>query len=384
MNINDPKFLTGETITAARLAKRDDAITGAVPKDGSEAMTGTLTVPAVKVGGVVEKGLSVYFTPNLVSNQKAHLILGNIEFLGNIEVEVTSAWDQAQAQGCIKRLFSIAIASNNGVIPNESRYIEAIGPITAHLAIGSVTWDAANSRWYIPIVHRSSAQNRVDVRVRAASPVAANVSDLLANLAIGPVYTSDATVYPEPFVELPATTKIGGRGITNPGGAVANSIPVTDGTHGAVGRALAIMDGAGAARSGTTPGGTEGNSVAISDGAGAVGMAKKSYVVDDRPGGAPVVGDYMKSVTHEFQTVAALGLGTLSTSTYVGLTTMAPWSDDSGGKIHQWAYANDGLFVRTGSSVGGWGAWAHVIDGAGKMGATFMKQAAGLAIALGG
>lgn len=49
MNVGDPKFLTGDVITAARLGKRDDALAAALPKNGTEPMSAKLDAPGLVI-----------------------------------------------------------------------------------------------------------------------------------------------------------------------------------------------------------------------------------------------------------------------------------------------------------------------------------------------
>lgn len=66
-------------------------------------------------------------------------------------------------------------------------------------------------------------------------------------------------------------------------------------------------------------------------------------------------GDLQKRVTVDFKAGNTIGLA----SNYYTVWTMCPWTDDSGGPAHQFAYGSDGLFYRQGLSSG-WGSWQKV------------------------
>ena len=85
---------------------------------------------------------------------------------------------------------------------NESRYTEVLGVTADNFAIGEVTWDSTNSRYFIPIVHRTSTGNTAQIRIRCLGGDA-NQTDFIENLVVGSVYTSDTTAYDKPQVSFP-------------------------------------------------------------------------------------------------------------------------------------------------------------------------------------
>jgi hypothetical protein len=73
------------------------------------------------------------------------------------------------------------------------------------------------------------------------------------------------------------------------------------------------------------------------------------------------VGDYSRQVGFDFKSIDKIG--SPDTSTYAGVVTIAPWTDDSGGGNHQLAFTSNGNFYyRYGTRSGGWNSWRKVID----------------------
>ena len=57
-------------------------------------------------------------------------------------------------------------------------------------------------------------------------------------------------------------------------------------------------------------------------------------------------------------------IGSPASSTYSYLLGLKGWSDDSGGKAHELAFNDKGIYHRTGTDSGGWGNWSRVITSA--------------------
>lgn len=65
---------------------------------------------------------------------------------------------------------------------------------------------------------------------------------------------------------------------------------------------------------------------------------------------------YKQRVTNEFKTRSAVGVP--GSGTYCAVTTIAPWTDQSGGRWTQIAYGDDGnLYMRKSSDANTWGPW---------------------------
>ncbi|WP_157986587.1 hypothetical protein [Chitinophaga alhagiae] len=58
-------------------------------------------------------------------------------------------------------------------------------------------------------------------------------------------------------------------------------------------------------------------------------------------------------------------IGVPGDGTYSGLMTVAPWSDASGGNVHQVNFNNEGLFYRQGAQGGSWQEWSKLLTSRG-------------------
>lgn len=68
--------------------------------------------------------------------------------------------------------------------------------------------------------------------------------------------------------------------------------------------------------------------------------------------------NYPKQTAYEFKTRTVIGVP--GSSTYVSLTTKVPWSDSSGGYVHQVASSSDGTYERYGSTT--WTTWQKLAE----------------------
>jgi len=72
------------------------------------------------------------------------------------------------------------------------------------------------------------------------------------------------------------------------------------------------------------------------------------------------VGTFKRKLTYEFKARATVGVP--GTGNFSGMLTMAPWSDNSGGKVHQMNFNDGGIFYRTGSYLTNqWDTWRKFI-----------------------
>jgi hypothetical protein len=79
----------------------------------------------------------------------------------------------------------------------------------------------------------------------------------------------------------------------------------------------------------------------------------------DTRASATTPNDYsFRQVFQQFKQTSSIGL-TASSSTFCSLVGFRAWSnDDTGGKAHEIAYANDGIYYRSGFSSTGWDPWS--------------------------
>jgi len=68
---------------------------------------------------------------------------------------------------------------------------------------------------------------------------------------------------------------------------------------------------------------------------------------------------YNNELKAEFKLKSVVGFPDLNT--YSGMLTLAPWSDDSGGKVHQMNFNADGIFYRNAFQSEQWGGWNKML-----------------------
>jgi hypothetical protein len=160
------------------------------------------------------KEFTISFSPNAVANQKVDLYISGTQFFwGNIDVELTGNYSNQNTSGLIKKSFGLGLNPGGAIYSNDARYSEVSGATSDNFAISNLSWDAANSRYKITIVHRVSTDNTITVRMTALSGYdTSNISNFLT-FTKGPVYTTDTTVYPKP--EVSYNGKVG-FGVSSP------------------------------------------------------------------------------------------------------------------------------------------------------------------------
>ncbi|WP_231121171.1 hypothetical protein [Epilithonimonas vandammei] len=68
---------------------------------------------------------------------------------------------------------------------------------------------------------------------------------------------------------------------------------------------------------------------------------------------------YSRTLTAEFKAREAIGVA--GQGGYSGMLTLAPWSDNSGNKVHQLNFNDGGLFCRNGLHLQSWGNWNKIL-----------------------
>src|SRR5947209_14741836 len=61
--------------------------------------------------------------------------------------------------------------------------------------ISDIMWDSANSRYYFIVSNLDNAQNGITIHVKSITP--AQTASNADTLNVTPIYTTDATVYPQ-------------------------------------------------------------------------------------------------------------------------------------------------------------------------------------------
>lgn len=89
------------------------------------------------------------------------------------------------------------------------------------------------------------------------------------------------------------------------------------------------------------------------------GQVASSITVLDTRSGDSLPSHYKRFANFEFKYRTVIN--SPGTGTYVGLMTLAPWMDASGGPVYQLSFAQDGLFIRTGTFPSTWNGWNRVL-----------------------
>lgn len=89
------------------------------------------------------------------------------------------------------------------------------------------------------------------------------------------------------------------------------------------------------------------------------GQAATTIIVQDTRNWDSLPGFYKKIARFDFKYRTVVN--SPGTGTYVGLMTLAPWSDASGGPVYQLSFAQDGLFIRTGTYPSIWNSWNRLL-----------------------
>ena len=156
----------------------------------------------------MEKEIPIVFS-NGVANQKIDLyIAGTQTYFGQLEVLVSGGFNSANNSGYIKKVYGVGLSAGGTIQKQETRYSESLGLVAANFAIDDVSWDAVNSRYKITIVHRTSTGNTILVKVKAIANTAVNLTNINTMVA-GSVYTTDTTIYPQPFENFIGNVGIG-------------------------------------------------------------------------------------------------------------------------------------------------------------------------------
>jgi len=166
---------------------------------GNVSVGGKLNVSSsVGIGELgLEKTFSIAFA-NGVANQKAQIQF--TKFWGELEISVSGTFSHQNNAGVITKKFGLGV-QGGATYADECRYTESLGVTANNFAIGNKVYDTANSRYYIPIVHRVSTGNTCTVRVRCLGGDA-TMTNFIEDLTVSSVYTTDTTVYDKPEVSF--------------------------------------------------------------------------------------------------------------------------------------------------------------------------------------
>ena len=116
---------------------------------------------------------------------------------GTIEVEVTGLYSGTNATGKIKKIFTSYWASTDTAVSSLVESTEFTqGLITDRIAVGTLSYDATNTCFIIPISNRTANINRVTVVVRCiqSTTVASTVQAFVDGITTSPEYAGSAVV----------------------------------------------------------------------------------------------------------------------------------------------------------------------------------------------
>ena len=98
-------------------------------------------------------------------------------------------------------------------------------------------------------------------------------------------------------------------------------------------------------------------------------LTAPSYGAKDTRNTATAPGDYDMEMRLQFKRLSAIGLSGIALGTYCQLLGYRAWTDDTGGRAHELAFTDGGIYYRNGTKAAGWGPWQKVWhagnDGAG-------------------
>ena len=98
-------------------------------------------------------------------------------------------------------------------------------------------------------------------------------------------------------------------------------------------------------------------------------LTAPSYGSQDTRSVATTPGNYTAEMRLQFKFLSAIGLSGIASGTYCQLLGYRAWTDDSGGRAHELAFTDGGIYYRNGTQAAGWGSWQKVWhagnDGAG-------------------
>lgn len=80
--------------------------------------------------------------------------------------------------------------------------------------------------------------------------------------------------------------------------------------------------------------------------------------IADTRNAATMPGDYSQKLKSEFKFGTAVNA---PSGTFVYTVGLRGWSDDTGGPAHELAFAPNALYLRSGTTAGGWKAWREVL-----------------------
>jgi hypothetical protein len=184
-----------------------------------------------------EKAFSTLWN-NGVANQKVQVYWpASTQVDGIYEITVTGHYWFSNSNGGIRKRIVIN-GRNVGIINMEESEVPfRMGYTGNSNTISNIMWDATNSRYYFIVSNLDNAQNAITIHVKSITPgQTASNADVLN---ITPIYTTDATSYPQLFTSFMSSNvgigtntpayKLDVSGEVNATGFRINGVPVSGG-----------------------------------------------------------------------------------------------------------------------------------------------------------
>jgi hypothetical protein len=175
---------------------------------------------------------------NAVANQKVQVYWpASTQVDGIYEITVTGHYWFSNSNGGIRKRIVIN-GRNIGIINMEESEVPfRLGYTGNSDTISDIMWDAANSRYYFIVSNLDNAQNGITIHVKSITPGATPAN--ADNLNITPIYTTDATSYPQLFTSFMSSNvgigtnipayKLDVNGEVNATGFRINGTPISGG-----------------------------------------------------------------------------------------------------------------------------------------------------------
>ncbi|HVW08161.1 MAG TPA: hypothetical protein VHC90_06240 [Bryobacteraceae bacterium] len=156
-------------------------------------------------GDSATQEFSLIFPRNSTPNAKMDVYLGQNSsgesFWGVLDVELFAGYEDENDTGFIHKRFYLGLYNNNRVYMKQSRVLDEGGGIASHYSISDVVWDSNQNQFKITIAHLSSSYSAPRLKLtQFTSPSAMYSTNSVLAATLGPVYTTDLTVFPRVYV----------------------------------------------------------------------------------------------------------------------------------------------------------------------------------------
>jgi hypothetical protein len=133
---------------------------------------------------------TAYFT-NATADQNVDIILGNISMWGYIEITITGTYSYQSTPGKLTKLYAVGLNSGGTIYENNSRIVDAIGPINGNIYLDDLRWDSTASQYRIRVAHIVSTGNQYSIKINAFSHSTGALN--LAGWSISGLYTQSTS-----------------------------------------------------------------------------------------------------------------------------------------------------------------------------------------------